>query len=95
VTLRSGSAAPGLRLQPMQPRGAGPAERGLLVEGVSGRAARAGIRPGDILLAIGGQPADSVDSASAALGAQPVTMLVQRGQERRYFALPAAPAPLR
>ena len=93
VAVQGGNESPGLRLQRIQAHGTGASQRGLLVEGVSGRAARAGIRPGDILLAVGGQPADSVDNASAAFGPQPIAVLVQRGQERRYFALPPASAP--
>jgi serine protease Do len=78
------SADAGLRLQAPSAEGT----RGLLVEGVSGRAARAGIEPGDVVLAIDGRPADSIAAADAAVGAQAVAVLVQRGTERRYLALP-------
>jgi serine protease Do len=78
----------GLSMRPLQPQDSPAAERGLMVDGVSGRAERAGLQPGDILLAIDGRVVESVEEAGAALGERPVALLVQRGRERRFIALP-------
>jgi serine protease Do len=53
---------------------------------VSGRAATAGLQPGDLLLGINGRPVDSVDALHAALAAagRPAALLVQRNQEKIY-----------
>jgi serine protease Do len=55
-------------LQPLQPQerqqaGTGAAERGLLNEDSRGPSARAGVQPGDLLLAINGTPVASVKQA--------------------------------
>jgi serine protease Do len=54
---------------------------GLLVENVTGSAARAGIRPGDIVLSLNGVPVNSVEQISAlvAKASRRVALLVQRG----------------
>jgi serine protease Do len=54
---------------------------GLLVENVTGSAARAGIRPGDIVLSLNGVPVNSVEQVSAlvAKASRRVALLVQRG----------------
>ncbi len=55
-------------------------EQGLVVENVAGPAERAGIQPGDVLLAINGRPVDSVDQVKQVLQSKPknVALLVQR-----------------
>lgn len=75
-------------LQPGEPRAAGTAG-GLVIEGVSGPAERAGVQAGDLLLAIDGQPVATVEQAGAAAGrsAKAVALLVQRGGVKLYVPL--------
>jgi len=58
-------------------------ESGLVVEGANGAAARAGIEPGDVLLAINGQPVQTVEQLRQVLQGKPksVALLVQRDGE--------------
>ena len=81
----------GLALRPLQPeerRESGVAS-GLLVEGVSGAAARAGLQPGDLLLAIDGQAVSSLAQASAAAARadKAIALLVQREGRKIYVPL--------
>ncbi|PTT91743.1 peptidase [Pelomonas sp. HMWF004] len=64
-------------------------EAALFIQGVSGAAAHAGVQPGDLLLAIDGQPISNLAQAAAAVqGAGPsVAVLVQRGNARLYVPL--------
>ena len=78
----------GLALRPLQPgekRDSGIAS-GLLIEGVSGAAARAGVQAGDVLLAIDGQPVASVTQARDAIAssAKSAALLLQRGEMKIY-----------
>ncbi|MEY5098252.1 MAG: hypothetical protein RJA36_971 [Pseudomonadota bacterium] len=78
----------GLALRPLSKselRAVGIAQ-GLLVEGVSGPAARAGVENGDIVLAVNGQPASSVDTLRNALSpkARTVALLILRGQQQIF-----------
>jgi S1-C subfamily serine protease len=59
---------------------------GLLVEDVSGPAERAGVQPGDVLLAVNGTPAVSVEQVRAATAAsdKSVALLIQRGGEKIF-----------
>src|SRR5205085_11910524 len=59
-------------------------QSGLLVEQVSGPAARAGIRPGDVLLAANGTPVKGVADLRAQVGksGKTVALLVQRDEAR-------------
>jgi len=61
-------------------------QSGLLVEQVSGSAARAGIRPGDVLLAANGTPIKEVRDLRAQVGksAKTVALLVQRDDARIF-----------
>ena len=54
---------------------------GLVVENVSGAAARAGIRPGDLVLSVNGEPVTSVEQLRAlvAKASKRVALLIQRG----------------
>ncbi|MEO8718824.1 MAG: Do family serine endopeptidase [Burkholderiales bacterium] len=62
---------------------------GLLVEAVGGAASRAGLLPGDVLLAIDGQPVTSVAQVKTAVGpsSKAVALLVQRGDTKLYVPL--------
>ena len=59
---------------------------GLLVEDASGAAARAGIRPGDVILAVNGTPVDSVAQLSSLVSKvdKHVAILVQRDEARIF-----------
>jgi serine protease Do len=78
----------GLALRPLQEaekRQSGIKE-GLLVEDVSGAAARAGVEPGDVVLAINGTPAKSIEQARAAIAKsdKSVALLIQRGEDKIF-----------
>lgn len=78
----------GLAVRPLNPqerRNSG-IERGLLVEEVSGAAEQAGIRPGDVVLAVNGTPVTSAEqlrSLTSKAGKR-VALLIQR-QDRKLF----------
>ena len=59
---------------------------GVLVEGVSGPAARAGLQPGDVVLSVNGTPVRSVDQLRDMVkGAKDqIALLVQRGDARIF-----------
>jgi serine protease Do len=66
------------------------AEGGLLVESAQGAAARAGIQPGDVILAVGDTPVKSVDQLRALTekSGKTVALLVQRNEVRTYIPIP-------
>ena len=81
----------GLALRPLkaqEKRNSGVAA-GLMIEGVSGAAERAGLRAGDLLLAIDGRPVGSVAEATqaAARSGKAAALLVQRGDMKIYVPL--------
>ena len=77
------------QLQPEEKRAAG-IQQGLLIAGVAGPAAQAGLQPGDVLLAVNSRPVNTVDQVrSAAALSESVALLIQRGQERLYVPLKA------
>jgi len=57
-----------------------------VVERAGGAAARAGVEPGDVLLAVNGKPVQSVDEVQRVLQGKPksVALLVQREGERIF-----------
>ncbi|MBQ5459154.1 MAG: PDZ domain-containing protein, partial [Rhodocyclaceae bacterium] len=61
--------------------------QGVLVQSADGAAARAGIRSGDVLLAVNNQPVDSVATLRRLVDAagKQFALLVQRGEEGRIF----------
>ena len=78
----------GLALRPLQPgekREAGVAD-GLLVQDAGGVAAEAGVEAGDLLLAINGTPATSVEQVRAvvAKSGKTVALLIQRGEDKIF-----------
>ncbi len=78
----------GLALRPLtrEERREVQSEGGLLVENVSGPAARAGIERGDVLIAINGRPVTSVEQVKSVMGSKPksVALLVEREGERIF-----------
>lgn len=82
----------GLALRPLQPAeragrdGAAPLSGGLVVEQAAGPAARAGVTPGDVLLAVNGQPVQSVEQVQALLRQHPksVALLIERDGNRIF-----------
>ena len=94
VAARSEEAAQGplgLAVRPLEP-GEGSAAGitgGLLVEDVTGAAARAGIQPGDVIIAVNGRSVASINElreASAKAGSK-VALLVQRQNARIFVPL--------
>ncbi|MDR0577964.1 MAG: DegQ family serine endoprotease [Candidatus Accumulibacter sp.] len=73
----------GLALRPLRPdeRRQLDGKNGLLVENVSGAAARAGIRPGDVVLSVNGEAVTSVEQLRAltAKASKRIALLIQRG----------------
>jgi serine protease Do len=59
---------------------------GLVIENVTGAAARAGVEPGDVLVAINGRPVSSVDQVKSVMSSKPksVALLVERDGERIF-----------
>jgi serine protease Do len=62
-------------------------EGGLLVEGVAGPAARAGIQPGDVILQVNGTPIRSVEQLRelTAKSGKHIAVLVQREDARLFL----------
>ncbi|MDA1117704.1 MAG: Do family serine endopeptidase [Proteobacteria bacterium] len=82
----------GLAVRPLTPqeREAAHVTGGLLVQGVNGAAARAGMAVGDIVLQAGGKPVSSVEELRAATqSAKTIALLVQRGEQRLFVPLQA------
>jgi serine protease Do len=78
----------GLALRPLQPqerRGAG-VDNGLVVENASGPSARAGVQPGDVLVAINGTPVKSIEQVREVVSKsdKSVALLIQRGDSRIF-----------
>ncbi|MGJ7520604.1 DegQ family serine endoprotease [Variovorax sp. LT1P1] len=78
----------GLALRPLQPQEKREAEveNGLLIEDAAGPSALAGVQAGDVLLAINGTPAQSVEQVRevAAKAGKSVALLIQRGGDRIF-----------
>jgi serine protease Do len=69
------------QLRPEERRRLDDDKDGLIVESASGAAARAGIRPGDLVLSVNGEPVTSVEQLRAlvAKASKRVALLIQRG----------------
>jgi serine protease Do len=81
----------GLALRPLtrDERQQAQVDGGLAIEGATGPAARAGVNRGDVLLAINGQPVQSVEQVRELMKAKPknVALLVQRNGETIFLPL--------
>jgi serine protease Do len=67
-----------------------PGDDGLVVEQAEGPAAKAGLRPGDVIVGVNGTPVRSADELKSAVDAagKSVAILVQRGEARLYVPVP-------
>jgi len=78
----------GITVRPLTPAEHRQAEvhGGVLVEGVTGPAARAGIQPGDVVLSLSGSPVTGVEQLRGLIAKAPkhVAVLVQRGDSRIF-----------
>jgi serine protease Do len=78
----------GLTLRPLtsEERARAHLESGLVIEGVAGPPARAGLMPGDVLLAINGEPVRSVDQVRSMMDKKPksVALLIERNGSRIF-----------
>jgi serine protease Do len=78
----------GLALRPLSriERAQAHLDHGLVVEDVGGPAARAGVQPGDVLLAINGKPVNSVDDVVQVMKGKPknVALLIDRDGQRIF-----------
>ena len=82
----------GLVVRPLKPAEMGrlQAPGGVVVERAEGPAARAGIRPGDVLIALNSEPIDSVDRLRELVekSRDRIAILVQRNDTRFFVPLP-------
>jgi serine protease Do len=82
----------GIAVRPLTPqeRGQLGSSGGLIVEDVSGRAADAGIEPGDVVIAANGTNVTSVEQLRNVVAKAPksVALLVQRGDSRLFVPVP-------
>jgi serine protease Do len=78
----------GLSMRPLtrEERKESKIDQGLVIEQVAGPAEKAGIQPGDVLLAINGKPVQSVDAVKLVLDGKPksVALLVQRDGDKIF-----------
>ena len=78
--VKPGQLGLGMRPLTREERRQAKLDQGLVIENVAGPAAKAGIEPGDVLLAINGKPVQSVEQVKLVLQGKPksVALLVQR-----------------
>ncbi|HNI23589.1 MAG TPA: DegQ family serine endoprotease [Plasticicumulans sp.] len=78
----------GLALRPLSPqeKRGNDLDSGLLVQQASGPAARAGVAPGDVVLAINGEPVNTVAQLKERLAhaGKQIALLIQRGEARIF-----------
>ncbi|MGJ7613797.1 MULTISPECIES: DegQ family serine endoprotease [unclassified Variovorax] len=85
----AGQGKLGLALRPLQPQEKREAsiDIGLLIEDAAGPSAQAGVQAGDVLLAINGTPAQSVEQVREAVAKatnKSVALLIQRGENKIF-----------
>ena len=83
---QGGQLGLGLRALTREERLAARVDQGMVIENVTGAAARAGIEPGDLLLAINGKPVQSIEQVRSVMSSKPrsVALLVQRDGEKLF-----------
>ena len=78
----------GLALRPLQPQEqqSSGLSGGLVIEQAAGPAARAGVQPGDVLIAVNDTPVRNIEQVRAAMGktGKTVALLIQRGSNRIF-----------
>jgi serine protease Do len=83
----------GLQVRPLQAQEARKldVDGGLLIEQVSGAAAKAGLRSGDVILLANDEPVNSREALRklVASGGDKILLLIQRGEGRAFVALPS------
>jgi serine protease Do len=87
-----------LTTQQRQVLGLAESVRGAMITGIEagGAAAREGVRPGDVITRVGNKPIDSPSAVVEAIrdaranDKQSVAILLQRGEQKRFVALPLA-----
>ena len=88
---KAGQGRLGLALRPLQPdeQQAAGVPNGLLVESVAGAAAKAGINPGDVILAINGTSVKNVEQVRAivAKSDKSVALLIQRDGDKIFVPI--------
>ena len=88
---QAGQGRLGLALRPLQPdeQQATGVPYGLVVEGVAGAAAKAGINPGDVILAINGTAVKNVEQVRAivAKSDKSVALLIQRDGDKIFVPI--------
>jgi serine protease Do len=81
----------GLTLRPLTPdeRDQAGAAGGLVVESAQGRAAEAGIQPGDLVLSVNGTPVQNVEQLRDLVHGhdKQVALLIQRGDGRIFVPI--------
>lgn len=90
VSGEPGKGVFGLAVRPADPESLIQGEAGgLLVERVTGAAARAGVRPGDVVLAVNGQAVTAPEQLRdlAAKVEKHAALLIQRGKARMYVPI--------
>jgi serine protease Do len=85
----AGQGKLGLALRPLQPQEKREAsiDTGLLIEDAAGPSAQAGVQAGDVLLAINGTPAQSVEQVREVVAKatnKSVALLIQRGEDKIF-----------
>lgn len=78
----------GVAVRPLTPEERSEAKlgSGVLVEQVTGRAAKAGIEPGDVILSINGTPVKTVEQLQSLIAKESkhLALLIQRGEEKIF-----------